>query len=292
MKQWRHSYFADYTVFDVTKDEEISSAINDQQQHQFVMWSPTEHILLWVTNEKNIYYQSDLTNSDSAIQVTDNGGWCIENPRILGTVYNGSADKCIYNGVPEWNYEEEGLSSDFGSRSAIFWAPDSSVFTFVAFDVSDIESLQYSVYPDKLAASSPDEVDMDSFEQYPRINTIKYAKTADKIVKTKFYIAKIVQNKKDMSPPFELNKIPDGLKFELGIGKEQSQENRYFARLAWSANSSWFVMTWLSRAATQAKSLACLVDSTDVSKTTCSQVGREDGGVAGSWTDGNYANFT
>ena len=76
------------------------------------------------------------------IQVTNDGGWCIDDPRILGTVYPGTSQNCIYNGVPEWNYEEEG-GHNFGTRVAIYWAPDSSVFTYVSFDVSDIETLQY-----------------------------------------------------------------------------------------------------------------------------------------------------
>jgi len=69
MKQWRHSYFADYYVFDLSSESEIANAnIRSAGQHQFVMWSPTGHILLWVTNDKNIFYQSDFSNSDSTVQ--------------------------------------------------------------------------------------------------------------------------------------------------------------------------------------------------------------------------------
>ena len=69
------------------------------------------------------------------------GGWCIDEPRILGTVYEGKSSKCVYNGVPEWNYEEEMLSTN----NAIWWSPDSKFFAFLAFDVSNIDLLEYSV---------------------------------------------------------------------------------------------------------------------------------------------------
>ena len=150
---------------------------------------------------------------------------------------------------------------NFGTRGDLYFSPDSSTLLYVTFDVSDIQTLQYSVYPDKLKAPSPDEVDQKSFEQYPRINEIKYAKTADKISKTKFYITQIVSKQADFKTT-ELNKVgePDSIDFSIGTGIEKSQENRYFSRLSWAENSEWFVMTWLSRAATQAKSLACNVD--------------------------------
>ena len=65
---------------------------------------------------------------------------------------------------------------------------------------------QASVYPENLAASSPDEVVETSFEQYPRVNTIKYAKTASKIVKTKFYVANVVTSP-NQQKSFELNDL-------------------------------------------------------------------------------------
>ncbi len=50
------------------------------------------------------------------------------------------------------------------------------------------------------------------------------------------------------------------LKFERGFGSDQ--ENRYFTRIAFSPDSSKFVMTWSSRAATQSKSVVCNTSTT------------------------------
>ena len=180
----------------------------------------------------------------------------------------------MYNGVPEWNNEEEMV----GSTNTIYWSPDSNNFVFVAFDVTDVPLLEYSVYPDHMASSSPDESNPQDFEQYPRINSIKYAKSLGEIAKTKLYLVTDVNtpnfNKK------ELNKVgdADNLKFDIGVGQDDDQENRYFTRIGWARNSDWFAMTWTSRAGTQSKTLTC-----KVADQSCIQNGREDGGVKGNW---------
>ena len=51
--------------------------------------------------------------------------------------------------MPDWNYEEEMI----GTTNAIYWAPNSETFVFIAFDVTDIPLLEYSVYPDNRASS-------------------------------------------------------------------------------------------------------------------------------------------
>ena len=80
------------------------------------------------------------------VQVTTDGGWCRDSVRIMDVVYkqeNGK-QKCIYNGVPEWNYEEEMI----GGRSTIYWSPDGEYFSYLSMDISNIDLLEYSVYPE------------------------------------------------------------------------------------------------------------------------------------------------
>ena len=57
------------------------------------------------------------------------------------------------------------------------------------------------------------------------------------------------------------------------------------AQVAWSSDNSWFSQTWISRAATQSKTLVCLVDTLN-----CQISGREDGGVVGKWESGKWEN--
>lgn len=67
-----------------------------------------------------------------------------------------------YNGVPDWNYEEEII----GTTNTIYWSPNGESFVFIAFDVTDIPLLEYSVYPDHRAASR-------KFSKFPQFHPIK-----------------------------------------------------------------------------------------------------------------------
>lgn len=286
MKQWRHSFYSDYYVFDLTTNTEVTDAdILNHKQAQYAAWSPSGHKLIWVSNNKDIYYQTGSNGfaSSTTKRVTDDGGWCIDEPHILEIEYPGTSGKCMYNGVPEWNYEEEMV----GTTNTIYWAPDSSTFVFVSFDVSEIPLLEYSVYPSTVAAASPEESDKNSFEQYPRINSIKYAKALGEIAKTKMFIVTAGET----MTKTELNQVSgtSSLSFNIGVGKDDNQENRYFTRIAWARDSTWFAMTWTSRAGTQAKTMVCKVDA---STTVCEQNGQEDGGISGQWeSDGSWTNI-
>ena len=89
MKQWRHSYFSDYFIYDLEADkanvqnfsmkiylffaafriifcsfwnfwqEIVGARIGDFPQAQYADWSPTGHTLLWVSNDKDIYFQTE-----------------------------------------------------------------------------------------------------------------------------------------------------------------------------------------------------------------------------------------
>ena len=125
------------------------------------------------------------------VRVTDDGGWCLSEARILGTLYSdANLSNCIYNGVPDWNYEEE----MFSSTNTIWWSPvkdwnfnsmnsefdqffessiDSSRFIFAAIDVSEIPVLEYTVYPYNKGRPSPNEEDSEDFEPYNPSNRIR-----------------------------------------------------------------------------------------------------------------------
>ncbi|CAG5099345.1 Oidioi.mRNA.OKI2018_I69.XSR.g16466.t1.cds [Oikopleura dioica] len=288
-KQWRHSFFADYYIWDIEADQELKTAhISTHKQAQFAGWSPNaegDTKLVWVTNNKDIYYSTDNDKFATGNRVTNDGGWCLKKHHLLGVEYETVSDKCMYNGVPEWNYEEEMVSS----TNTIYWAPDGSHFTFVAFDVTDIPVLEYSVYPEHETASSAKDIDETTFEQFPRVNILQFAKTAGPIAKTKFWIVEAKPTGFNINnDKLELVPTKDNtLRFERGVGNDQ--ENRYFTRISFSPDSSKFVMTWSSRAATQSKSIVCAVSTTGAG---CKQQGDgEVGGVFGSFdNNGEWIN--
>ena len=296
MKQWRHSFYADYYVWDVAGDKvhfgKTDTNMDILAQAQYCGWSPTGHNLVCVSKDKDIYLwaDADLAGVKAPARITDNGGWCMDSHRIMDVVYTqtGGKTKCMFNGVPDWNYEEEMIST----TNTIYWSSDSSKFAFVSFDVSDIHELEYSVYPEHLAAASPDEVDQDSFEQYPRMNQILYAKTEGKISKTHLFVHTLGGATKEINAVGEAT----SLTFEQGVGTctgqdcevESSQENRYFTKLAWSPNNNWFLSVWSSRDATQSKGFACEENGAEWK---CEHSGTETGGVSGHWDKTNPDNW-
>ena len=59
MKQWRHSFYADYYVWDVAGDKvhfgKTDTNMEILAQAQYCGWSPTGHNLVCVSKDKDIY---------------------------------------------------------------------------------------------------------------------------------------------------------------------------------------------------------------------------------------------
>lgn len=91
-------------------------------------WAPKGHSIAFV--QDNDLYISTLTSdagsptNSSIIRITSNG------------------NETIFNGVPDWVYEEEVFSSD----SASWWSPDGTKLAFVSFDESEVEVYSYPMY--------------------------------------------------------------------------------------------------------------------------------------------------
>lgn len=102
---WRHSYFATYFIYNV-KTKEIQPLISSLQNENIALSviSPDSLKISYVL-ENNVYIKdiSDFNNTVTT-QIT----------------FDGSAQ--IFNGKPDWVYEEEVFEND----SALWWSPDSS----------------------------------------------------------------------------------------------------------------------------------------------------------------------
>jgi dipeptidyl aminopeptidase len=53
-----------------------------------------------------------------------------------------SGNETVYNGIPDWIYEEEVLYND----QAMWWSPDSSHLAFVTFDDTAVDEYSFPVY--------------------------------------------------------------------------------------------------------------------------------------------------
>ncbi|KAJ3416242.1 hypothetical protein HDV05_002532 [Chytridiales sp. JEL 0842] len=144
-KGWRHSFYADYYIYDVTSKnanpltrstptknnpEDIGSGLVG-----LTLWSPIGHSVAWV-RDNDVYITVD---GKTEVRITS----------------DGSAD--IINGIADWVYEEEVLAS----HDAMWFSPDSTKLAYLKFN----ETLVPDVRLQQLAVS-----------QYPKDVTLKYPK--------------------------------------------------------------------------------------------------------------------
>ncbi|XP_048454758.1 prolyl endopeptidase FAP-like isoform X2 [Rhincodon typus] len=122
-KLWRHSFTASYSIYDL-KSRQFVANTNLPQQIQYIAWAPVGHTLVYVWNY-NIYLKTDPTSS--SINITTNG-----------------KKNEIYNGIPDWIYEEEMLSSN----NALWWSPNGKFFAYGEFNDIHVPLIEYSFYGD------------------------------------------------------------------------------------------------------------------------------------------------
>nr|XP_022913597.1 venom dipeptidyl peptidase 4 [Onthophagus taurus] len=139
---FRHSTVAQFTVYGLLSKQYFDLA--NEELLQYASWSLEGSSIAYVLNN-NIYYVSTPSNVTKPVQITSNGE-------------NG----VIYNGIPDWVYEEEVLSAG----SAIWWSPDGSHIAFGYFNDEKVEDFTYFMY----GGDDPTE------DQYPKVVTLKYPK--------------------------------------------------------------------------------------------------------------------
>ena len=112
----------------------------------YAVWSPTGQSIAYVAKNDIYIIPSAATFSESPIRVTSNG------------------NTSLFNGVPDWVYEEEVFASDF----ALWWSPDSTKVAFLHLDETLVDEYTFPVY-------NPTE-DSDAVVPYPNHVTMKYPK--------------------------------------------------------------------------------------------------------------------
>ncbi|XP_017153900.1 venom dipeptidyl peptidase 4 isoform X1 [Drosophila miranda] len=142
-EKFRHSYIAQYDVYDIETNTTVQ--IHKGEKLQYCGWSPLRDRLAYVyLNNVYIHFNENLE-----IGITDDG-----------------VDGIVYNGVPDWVYEEEVLSSG----SAIWWSPDGTKLAVGFFNDTEVETFNYFLYGDGDT----------TFYQYPQEEHLKYPKAGTK----------------------------------------------------------------------------------------------------------------
>lgn len=130
-KLWRHSSFGNYFVHRLDDHATFPLRMPESPAKiAYAEWSPKGHHVAFV-------YENDLFVVDSTeIDLTKAGP---NSPRTTRVTDDGSDH--IFNGVPDWVYEEE----VFQSNSALWWNPLGDTIAFLKSDEADVRdyTLQY-----------------------------------------------------------------------------------------------------------------------------------------------------
>lgn len=138
VKNWRHSSFGSYFIFDKDNDNNLTH-IGDNLA--LVEWSPNSNELAYVKGN-NIYIYSSQEGK-TIQQVTDDGS------------------EQIFNGRPDWVYEEEVFAND----RTLWWSPNGKFLAFTRINETEVKefTIPYFVQNEN--------------DTYPDMKSIKYPKT-------------------------------------------------------------------------------------------------------------------
>lgn len=141
-KQYRHSFFADYSVLNVESGEIVPLVADQDGDIQYAEFSPVGESIAFVRGN-NLF----LNTNGTVTQITEDGG------------------PDLFHAVPDWVYEEE----IFGDRKTLWFSPDGKAVAFLSFNETGVETFTIPYYMDgqAVAPSYPAELQL----RYPKVGT-------------------------------------------------------------------------------------------------------------------------
>lgn len=146
-QQWRHSSHSKIYIHSFESNRTF--AITPDSTVSYSSWSPAGHGFTYVS-ENDLYVLSEdaITGEGigKSIRVTTDGS---------GT---------IFNGVPDWVYEEEVFSKD----SAFVYSPSGQEIMYLRFDETDVPEYEFPIYDE--------DEDLSTVKPYPLEVVMRYPK--------------------------------------------------------------------------------------------------------------------
>ncbi|XP_069107349.1 dipeptidyl peptidase 4-like [Argopecten irradians] len=203
---YRHSKLARYSYYDIQTKKQRVFDTPYGDVFQYVGWAPAGHAVVFV-QDNNIFYKPDITQNDAVpMQITTDG-------------YHEE----IFNGIPDWVYEEEILASDH----ALWWSPLGNFLLYASFNDTEVRKYYYPLY-----GSMEDPYGMQKRIAYPKAGyrnpTFKL-----KIFNFKTNVTKVV------NPPAEL-----------------ANPDYYFTFVQWR-DDNYVLIAWLNRAQNKSVITVC-----------------------------------
>ena len=150
-KQWRHSSHANYWVHRLSDSKTF--AVQPPTSPPTIAkckWAPVGHSLAFVAeNDLYVIPGDSLGKDDGAVRITDDGS------------------AVVFNGVPDWVYEEEIFASD----STTWWSPDGSTLAFLRMDEEEVRDYRLQFYNPTNDAFEPNQYTTELDMKYPKPGT-------------------------------------------------------------------------------------------------------------------------
>ena len=129
---WRHSFTAKYVIFDsITETSSDVISMDGSETLQYCDWvenGKDENILVYVSNNNLYWRPANSTKPDQDIAVTS----------------DGEKDN-VFNGIPDWVYEEEVLGVNF----AHYINDVGDLMAFAQFNDTLVKDFRYPFYGDQ-----------------------------------------------------------------------------------------------------------------------------------------------
>ncbi|KAM9328458.1 dipeptidyl peptidase 4-like [Pholidichthys leucotaenia] len=190
-KLWRHSFTASYSLYNLESKKYITpSDIPDEVQ--YFSWAPQGNKLAFVW-ANNVYIKTSPETPSQ--QVTSSG-----------------EENLIFNGIPDWVYEEEMFSSNQG----LWWSPGGKHVAYVESNDTEVHRIEYTWYGD---------------DQYPSTVSIPYPKPGTPNPVVKLFVV----------DTDNVNKIT-----EVAVPASFSSVEHYIATVTWATDDR-LAVQWLKR---------------------------------------------
>jgi len=199
---WRHSFLAKYKILEVSTkilSDFPNGALADTVL-QYAGWSSSNNALTFVTGN-NLYYQANP--SANPVQVTNNG-----DPTY------------IYNGVPDWLYEEDVISD----RVSHYWSPNGRYICYAELNDTEVPLQAWPWY-----GSKDNVFGSTILIPYPKAGDVRNG-AAGPTTKVKMYIYDTTTSQKNVVPT--VNSLVN--------------KDHYYLQVAWQDDSR-VVITWANR---------------------------------------------
>ncbi|XP_059485201.1 inactive dipeptidyl peptidase 10-like isoform X3 [Neocloeon triangulifer] len=208
-KVYRYSTEARYSIYEVTTENHfpLKSEEDGENEHphlQQVQWSPRGNALAFVY-KNDVFFRPAANNADT-VRVSSSG-----QPGV------------VFNGVPDWLYEEEILKS----ARAFWFSKDGAMLLFATFNDTAVGEMQFSWYGG-LAEKLP----------YPKMKSLRYPKAGTANPEVSLYVA-------DLSAVGSASRQANQVVNIKPTATVADQEH-YFTAVAW-AGARQVAVVWMNR---------------------------------------------